>query len=129
MRRSFLLFSLMALASAIPGVSNAASLSPAISKDVQCFLLFSVGIDQSKDEEAKQVAATAVTYYLGRLNAAAPDLDIAQAVLDEATALEKNPLAGKIGAACDAEFAKRGEELTRIGKSLEKAAAQSSSSS
>ena len=93
-------------------------LSPAVKKDVQCFILFAAAAGTATDEIVKQGAAAGTMYYLGRLNVAAPGLDLNQAVQQEAVIFETEQKAEQIGAACDSELQKRGADMMSLGAKL-----------
>jgi len=81
-------------------------------------------------DKARDAAGLAVMYFYAKLTVEAPDLNIPEAVRQEAAALVGNPRAKEYGAACDTEFQQRGKDLMSIGQQLQNmAAAQSSSSS
>ena len=102
---------------------------PAVKQDVQCFLLYAVAVDTAKDDKEKHGSSLGVMYYFAKLRVEAPTLDLAQAVKQEVTAFETDPKLKETGAACDAEFQKRGQELIDLGTQLEQLMPQSSSSS
>jgi hypothetical protein len=108
---------------AAPPVSR----SPAIEKDAQCLLLYLAAAGDGKDEKTQQAAIAGSWYFLGKLDVSAPGTDLVQLLRDEGNALQGNPRAREIGAACDAELAKRGNELIDVGQQLQSAPAQSSS--
>jgi hypothetical protein len=120
MRHCILLASLIGLAAAAPAQPAAASsLAPTVKKDVQCFLLYAAAAGDTKDEKVRQAGGFGTMYYLGKLDVAAPGLNIVEAVRAEAKALEGNPTAKEIGTSCDSEFGKRGAELMKIGEELQ----------
>jgi hypothetical protein len=117
-------YALLLAASAILGASAPASaqvaMSPAVKQDVQCFLLYAVAIDDSKnDEKAQHGSSLAVMYFVGKLAVEAPSLDLAAAARQVATELEENAHAKEVGAACDSEFADRGKQLIDVGNQLQ----------
>ena len=67
-------------------------------------------------------------YFVGKLQAEAPGLDLVTAVREQAQTFENNPRLKEIGAACDAEFHKRGEELIEVGNELQQSGATPSPS-
>lgn len=111
-----------------PAQSMAPSLSAPVKNDVECFMLYAMGVDLAKDDQARQAASLGTMYFVGKLQVGAPGLDLAEAVRREAEAIQTNPNAKDIGAACDAEVQKRGKELIDLGQQLQNIARQSSAS-
>jgi hypothetical protein len=113
-------------------VSSAApaqlSLSAQVTSDVQCFMLYSVGVATATEDKNRTAGTLGVMYFVGKLQAEAPGLDLVTAVREQAQTFENNPRLKEIGAACDAEFHKRGEELLEIGKELQQGPATPSPS-
>ena len=108
------------------------TMSTAVQQDVRCFMLFAAAVDQAgkaKNEQAREATSLAVTYFLGKLTVEAPTLNLVDAVRQEASTMDGSPRAKAVGAACDAEFSKRGQELVNFGQQLQKTEPQSSSSS
>lgn len=100
--------------------SPPSDLSPAVKQDVQCFLLYAVAIDDSKnDEKAQHGSSLALMYFVGKLAAEAPSLDLAAAARQVGTELEGNEHAKEVGAACDSEFSDRGKQLMDVGTRLQ----------
>jgi hypothetical protein len=121
MRDLLLLAAAAGLACAVPSRSSAqVTMSPAVKQDVQCFLLYAVAIEGAKDDEkAQHGASLAVMYFVGKLAAEAPGLDLAAAAREVAAGLEGNGHAKEIGAACDSEFSDRGKQLIDVGNQLQ----------
>jgi hypothetical protein len=101
--------------------------SAATQHDAQCLVLF-LAAAGTKDEKTQQAALAGSWYFLGKLQTSAPGVDLLKLIGEEGTALEKNPRAEEIGNACDAELAKRGQELMEVGKSGQTQSQSSSSS-
>ena len=93
--------------------------SAAATHDIQCFILFSAGAEGARDQE-KTAALMGITYFYAKLRTHSPNLDIAQAALEQARILEGSD-AEKIGGDCDTEFQNVGKELITVGQSMEKA--------
>ena len=92
-------------------------------KDVRCFTALAV-LASSPDEMG--AAAIVAQYYLGRIDARMPRLDLEEAIASEAdsmTAAEVNSLI----ISCSKTVAARGNDLMVIGKNLEKRGAVTSS--
>lgn len=109
------------------GAAPRVPLSPSVQKDVQCFVLFAAAADsagKAKDEAARAATSMGVMYYLGKLQAGAPGLNLVAAVRQEADGFAGNPHMKDIGAACDDEFQKRGQELVDFGKQLQQPASK-----
>jgi hypothetical protein len=122
MRQLALLAGVAALTFTPASAAPPASLSPAVQQDVRCFMLFAAAVDQAqkaKNEKVQEATSLAVMYYYGKLAAEAPSLDVGEAVRQEAKALDGNQDAKQVGATCDAEFAKRGQELMQLGAKLQ----------
>jgi hypothetical protein len=131
MRFFYLLASSAALAATTPATAAPISMSPAVQQDVRCFMLFAAATDQAakaKNDAAREATSLGVMYFLGKLTIEAPTLNLVDAVRQEATALSGNAGAKAVGTACDAEFAKRGQDLVDFGKALQSANQSSSSS-
>ncbi len=95
-------------------------------------MLYAIAVDTAataKDEKTQAAASLGVMYFVGKLAVEAPTLDLAGAVRQEADGMSANPHAKEIGAACDTEFAKRGQELRDMSQQMQAPANQSSSSS
>lgn len=129
MRRFLPLATSAVLGLAVPAQSMGISLSAPVKHDVQCFMLYAMGVDLAKDDKARQAASLGTMYFVGKLQVGAPGLDLAEAVRQEAEAFQTNPNAKDIGTACDAEVQKRGNELIDLGQQLQSTARQSSASS
>jgi hypothetical protein len=106
----------------------APTLSPAVEKEAQCLLLY-LAAAGAKDEKTQPAAVAGSWYFLGKLDVSAPGIDLVTLLRDQTIAMQSNPRAKEIGAACDAELAKRGHDLIGVGSQLEDKPAQSSSSS
>jgi len=107
-------------------------MTPAVQQDVRCFMLFAAAVDQAgkaKNDQAREATSLAVMYFLGKLTIEAPTLNLVGAVRQEAPTMDGSARAKAVGAACDAEFSKRGQELVDFGQQLQKTEPQSSSSS
>jgi hypothetical protein len=123
MRRQLLIAGLMiASAATRANAAPAASTPPAVKQDLQCFVLYTIAAGTEKDEKRLASAVAGTWYFIGRIDAAAPGLDLGQAMRAEIADLEHNPKTEAIGAACDAQFAKRGADMTNLGKAFEKPA-------
>jgi hypothetical protein len=125
-------FSILAACAAVVASPVAAqsvqATSPAVARDVQCFILYAAAAGStSGDEQTPGLLGTA--YFIGKLKAEAPDLDLLAAARGAVNSLQTNPQAKAIGASCDDEIAKFGEEMSRVGSQLDKSSGQLSSSS
>jgi hypothetical protein len=125
MARLILMAALSALATAAPAQSAAVSLSPSAQKDVQCFLLYAAAVGaaaKTNNQNTKEAASLGLMYFLGKLQAGAPGLNLLDAVRQQAKVMDGSPSAKEIGTACDAEFTARGAELKALGGQLQKPA-------
>ena len=81
MRKVLLLSAAAVLVSAAPSQSSAqVLLSPAVKQDVQCFVLYAIGIDMAKSDKDRQGAMMAMMYYVGKLTVGAPNVDLVKAI-------------------------------------------------
>jgi len=106
----------------------APALSAVARKDVQCFVLYAVAVqqaDEAKDDKVREAGTLGLMYFFGRLQVEAPGADLVAAVRREAEAIEAGENMKDVGAACDAEFQKRGAELMDLGKQLQQSIAPS----
>jgi hypothetical protein len=116
MRYRHFIFGLAAAAAAATG--NAAppsSLSPAVKRDLQCFVLYTLAAGTEKDEKKLTGVIAGTWYFLGRIDAIAPGIDLDSAMHAELAEMHSNPKTKEIGAACDAQFSKRGSDLVDLG--------------
>ena len=107
-------------------------MSPALKRDVQCFVLFAIAVDgaeSSNDEKMKQAGSLGMMYFLGKIRVSDPDLDFVEAVRQEANAMDVVPPTEEFGEDCDAEIQTRGAELIDLGQQLQQVLPHSSSSS
>lgn len=117
-----LLAGLSVLLSTSANAAPTVAMSAAVKRDVQCFVLYSVAVnaaETSKDEKVKQAGSLGVMYFFGKVKVSAPELNFADAVRQEANAIDSDPQAEQIGNACDTEFQKRGAELIDLGRELQ----------
>ena len=105
---------------AIPTSSAAAEsvvMSPAVQKDVQCFLIFALKTGSSKDRTDQLTAGLAETYYLGKVRAEAPAIDLTAAVSDQVSLLAANSANSKdVRDACVDEFGRALDQVVAIKK-------------
>lgn len=95
-------------------------------KDVRCFTALMVMAGTVGEEETKDVAVIS-QYYLGRIDARMPGLDLEAAIAAEADGLTA-PQVETLVVSCADVVGKRGEELIVIGKALEERGARASAS-
>lgn len=124
MKKHLLLIgSLTAAAAASPApAAPASSIPPAAKQDVQCFVLYSVAAGNEKDEKKIAGIIAGTWYFLGRIDAKAPGINLEQAMRTQIAALQGNPRTKEIGTACDAQFSRRGADLVTMGQALQKPA-------
>jgi hypothetical protein len=125
-------FSILAASAAIlaspTGAQPTQGMSPAVVRDVQCFILYAAAAgSNSGDEQTPGLLGTA--YFVGKLKAEAPGLDLLAAARGAVESLQSNPQAKAIGRSCDDEIARFSEEMSRVGSQLDKSSDQLSSSS
>ena len=124
--RALLLVAASGLLSSVASAQQ--PLSAQVTSDVRCFMLYAVGVATATEDKNRTAATLGTLYFVGKLQAEAPGLDLVTAVRAEAQTFESNPKLKEIGAACDAEFQKRGQELLEVGKELQESPATSSPS-
>jgi hypothetical protein len=90
-------------------------LSAAAEQDVRCLALGLVGVSMEKDQTKQQGMIAETWYFAGRLDAEAPGLALKPALTGALDSMNGNPKAKETGAACDAAFQKRGDDLKNIG--------------
>jgi len=120
MHRSLLAVSVISLAGTAQAQSAPIALPPDVQRNVQCFMLYAAAAGNPQNKQVQAAGGLGMMYYLGRLDVRAPGLDIVRAVRQEARILESPANAKAIGAACDAEAKKRGQQLVQIGNELQK---------
>jgi hypothetical protein len=108
----------LALLLSSAGVGAAAPLSATATHDIQCFVMYSAAAGTVTDPQQKMATTMAVTYYYGRIRTHSPDLDVAQAAIEQFRIL-KGAEAKRIGTACEAEFKAMGNELLALGRKLQ----------
>ena len=94
-----------------------APLPPQVRNDLQCFIIYSSVLGNSKDESVKQAAQINWTYYLGKIDGGANGMAMFEEVKAEAARMRTVDLQ-KIATACDANMSKRGNQVMAIGKAL-----------
>jgi hypothetical protein len=111
-------------AAAVATTGNAApapSLSPSMKQDLQCFVLYTVAAGSEKDEKKLTGAIAGTWYFLGRIDVAAPAIDLDSAMRAEIKEMEGSPRTKEIGSACDARFSRRGSDMINLGKNFQSA--------
>jgi len=98
-----------------PSASSTTSVAvpAAAAQDLRCLTLALVATSEAK-EQAKQAAIAEAWYFMGRLDAEVPGIDLKPALTGVLEAMNKNPHTRDIGVACDAEFVKRGADLRNL---------------
>ena len=119
MRHFLFTIGLTALATTTASAVPASSLPAAAKQDMECFVLYTIAAGKETDEKRKTGAIAGTWYFLGRLDAAAPGLDLESAMRTGITDLQSNPKAREIGDACDEQFTKRGSDLVSAGKKIQ----------
>jgi hypothetical protein len=109
----------------------AAALSAAAQKDVQCFILYAIAVDQAagdKDETTKQAGSLGLMYFFTKLKLESPGINLVDAVHSQANSFGTEAQAKAIGDSCDSEFQKSGAELRDLGQKLQQPEAKPSGS-
>ena len=99
----------------------AAPLAPAVERDLRCFMLYAMGVDQAvknKNEKVQQAAGLGLTYFLGKLKVEAPALVLADAIRQQAESLKDDEATRSAGNSCDQEFQGAGAEMRNLGQEL-----------
>jgi hypothetical protein len=122
--RPILIFAALAAAASATSAraASAPSLSTAVKQDLQCFVLYTIAAGTETDETKRTGAIAGTWYFLGQIDAVDPGLDLDQAMRAEIVAMQNNPHTKEIGAACDAQFSKRGADLVSLGRNFHKTA-------
>jgi hypothetical protein len=120
MRNLLFIAGLAAVSAQSAGAAAPTPLAPAVKQDLQCFVLYTIATGAETDETKKTGAIAGTWYFLGRLDKAAPGLDLEPAMRAEIEAMQSNPKTKQIGAACDALFSKRGADLVNLGANFRK---------
>ena len=128
--RYFLTLAGLLLASAAPAQPVVrVSLSPAVKRDAQCFILYAIGVGTAKNDSDRNGASIGTMYFYTKLRIGAPDVDLVLALKQESDAIQYDPKIKQIGAECDTELQQRGAELIDLGQKLQEMTPHSSSSS
>jgi Zn-dependent oligopeptidase len=99
----------------------AATLAPPVQRDLQCFMLYAMGVGQAQkanEQKVQQAASLGLTYFLGKLRVEAPTLALTDAIRQEADSLKDDAKTKATGDSCDQEFQKAGAELRNMGQEL-----------
>jgi hypothetical protein len=116
MKRLVMLFLGASLAGPSSAVTDA--MSPAVRADVQCALLLATAVGNAKESE-QQAPMLGMFFFLGKLKAEAPALNLEAAFKQEFAALAGNPAAEKVGERCDAEIQKQSKDMIALGTALQ----------
>lgn len=129
MRRSALLAACVALGSATAAqAAPPVQMTPATQRDVRCFMLFASAVNDAQkanNDKLREANGLAVMYYYSKINLEAPSLNLVDAVMQEASWMDRNAAVKEVGATCDAEFQKTAHQLIDIGEKLKQAGSQS----
>ncbi len=117
--RSRVISALLALGVVTPAQAAAPlTLAAPVKHDVQCFVLYSIGVGLADNDKDKTAAMLGLMYFVGKLRVNAPDLDLQQAIRQEADGFKDNPDLKAIGSGCDDEVQARSSELKALGQQL-----------
>jgi hypothetical protein len=109
-----------AAAPAPPPAAHPLRLAPNIEKDVQCVVFYLMAAGTEKDPAKLQGAIAGSWYFVGRLDVAAPGLNLEQAIRQELAAMQGKPGVKELASACDVQLSKRGADLVDLGARLQK---------
>jgi hypothetical protein len=119
--RPLILSAVLLAGASFPAPSAAAPLTPAAQRDLRCFMLYAMAVDQAvnkKDEKMQQAAGLGLIYFLGKLKVEAPALVLADAIRQEAGSLKDDEATRSAGDSCDREFQSAGAEMRNLGPEL-----------
>ncbi len=103
----------MLLAAAAP----APTLTPAVRADIQCIALFAALTGQQELEANKAQTGLGVMYYLGKVDVAAPGLDLGKVLTEEMARLETSGHE-QVALRCSREFEVTGQRLIDAGERM-----------
>lgn len=110
---------LAALATSTSGTvaNRAPALSASAEQDLKCFTLALVGASVVKDQDPDKLKSAIAEswYFLGRLDAKAPGIDLNQAARRAFDGMNGNPKTKEVGATCDTLFISRASVLKNMG--------------
>lgn len=106
----------------------AAAPEPAVKRDVQCFVLYAVGVAGAKDDKQKEGASLGLMYFFTKLKYEVPSPDLASIVAQEADVIGNDPALKENADSCDKEFQARGKELMDLGDQMRSAISSHQSS-
>lgn len=86
-------------------------------KDLRCFIAVSAMSDQADEKSASSVAIVA-QYFLGRIDARAPRLNLEEAIATEAKLITDADFKALV-TSCSQTVMQRGNQIMEIGKRLE----------
>ena len=104
----------------IAAAAAASSVQPGsrTDQDLHCLAAFSLVADSAKDEDKSSVMTVAM-FYVGRLDAEAPELDLESALAKVLSAPDYRDSSLKADIArCSVEMQSKGTELQKVGKAL-----------
>ena len=119
--RHFVLPALLLTGAFFPAPVAAAPLAPAAERDLKCFMLYAMGVDQAvkkNDAKVQQAAGLGLTYFLGKLKVEAPAIVLADSIRQEAESLKDDAATRSLGDSCDQEFQAAGAEMRSLGQEL-----------
>lgn len=99
-------------------IAAAPAMDSETKKDVRCFLSLSALAGSADKEDVTSIAIVA-QYFLGRIDARAPTLDLEEAMATEARNITSEEISA-LGQSCSSAAAKRGKEIQEIGTRLQK---------
>lgn len=91
------------------------ALPQSVQNDLQCMAIYAVAAGSEDNAQAKEVGGLGLIYYLGKIEVAAPSLDIAAALMEEMKKLETGDSATEAGERCGRDFEATGKRLIKLG--------------
>ena len=107
----------MSLLLAAAAAAPTAPLPQSVRNDLQCMAIYAAaaGID---DAQSKEVGGLGLVYYLGKVEVAAPGLDVGAALVEEMKQFEEGDASTAAGERCGQDFEATGKRLISLGEVL-----------
>jgi hypothetical protein len=96
---------------------QAQTITPAIANDLRCVAVISAIIGQMPEGTQRLEATTGVMYFVGRLDGAAPNLDLQAALAKELTTIKTDTVQAEVER-CSKVLIAKGTKLQEIGKAM-----------
>ena len=91
-------------------------------------MLFASAVNDAKkagNDQQREATSLGTMYFFAKLGLEAPNLNVVDGILQEAKVMTDPTFVKGTGTTCDAEFTKRGRDLTEVGQKLQAAASTS----